>query len=293
MGAFAMAEFMDRFDIDATDDFPQQAPAVAQYQFLLRYTAHAAVRVIGFSWFPTVTPEGIIFTSISAADEHDVVGQSHLALIAIGAALAAFRLAAHRFGRTAEIAILPDPARPDIIACVTLGDFRDPSLDDCLRFNALTAPAARSPIDETRPLPQGLQHALPHLIARSGVWVSAVAAASDRMRVRDCLRLANLPGETADRFGAASVMRDELIGPRDLASPGLFLLGTQSRTPGSIVALGKALQELVVLLHMQEVHVRVARLSHALGERTVDALALPKVPQFMVEAAYRAPRRDR
>jgi hypothetical protein len=88
-------------------------------------------------------------------------------------------------------------------------------------------------------------------------------------------------------------MRDELIGPRDLASPGLFLLGTQDRTQASVVALGEALQELVVLLRMQEVHVRVARLSHALGERIMDALALPRVPQFMVEAAYRAPRRDR
>jgi hypothetical protein len=202
-------------------------------------------------------------------------------------------LAARRFGRTAEITILPDPARPDTIACVTLGDLRDLSLDDRLHFNALTAPAAWGPIDETRPLPQGLQHALPHLITRSGIWVSAVAAASDRMRVRDCLRLANLTGETADRFDAASVMRNELIGPRDLASPGLFLLGTQDRTQASVVALGEALQELVVLLRMQEVHVRVARLSHALGERTMDALALPRVPQFMVEAAYRAPRRDR
>jgi hypothetical protein len=289
-----MAAFMiNDIDLNIIDDFPQQAPAVAQYQFLLRYIAHAAVRAIDVSWFPTVTPEGIIFTSLSAADGHDVVGQSHLALIAIGAALAALHLAARRFGRTAEIAILPDPAGPDIIACVTLGDFRDPSLDDRLRFNALTAPAARSPIDETRPLPQGLQHALPHLIARSGVWVSAVAAASDRMRVRDCLRPANLPGETADQFGAPSVMRDELIGPRDLASPGLFLLGTQDRTPASIVALGETLQELVVLLRMQELLARVVYLDHWLGQRIADMLALPRVPRFMVEAAYRAPRRDR
>ena len=288
-----MAAFMvDHFDVNTSDDFPEQAPAVEQYQFLLRYIAHAAARVVGFSWFPTVLPEGITFTSLRAADGPDPTSQSHVALIAIGAALAALRLTIRRFGRIAEIAIFPDSTRPDIVAHVTVGQVQPPSLDDRLRFNALTAPATQSPIDEVRPLPQGLLHALPYLAARSGAWVSAVAAASDRMRVRDCLRQGIHTGETADRCDAASVMRNELIGPIDLATPGLFLLGSQERTPVDTVALGETLQELVVLLRMQEVHVRALRLSHALGERIGDALALPKAPQLTVAAAYSAPRRE-
>jgi hypothetical protein len=59
------------------------------------------------------------------------------------------------------------------------------------------------------------------------------------------------------------------------------------------VALGETLQELVVLLRMQELLARVVYLDHWLGQRIADMLALPRVPRFMVEAAYRAPRRDR
>lgn len=284
------AKFVNHYDVNTADEFPDRAPAVAQYQFLLGYIAHAATRVVGFSWFPTVLSEGITFTSIRDADGPDRVGQFYPALIAIGASLAALRLAMRRFGRTADITLFPDPSRPDTIAHVRLGEVHDPSLDDRLRFNALTANVTQSPIDETRSLPQGLQHALPHLIARPGTWASAVAAASDRMRVRDCLRQADLTGRTADQFGAASVMRNELIGPSDVAVPGLFLLGFRDRTSAGIVALGEALQELLVLLRMQEVHVRVTGMDHVLSAQIMDALALPNAPQLMVAAAYSAPR---
>ena len=62
------ALMIDRSDRETADDFPAQAPAVARYQFALRYTAHAAVRVVDCSWFPTVTPEGIIFTTMPTTD---------------------------------------------------------------------------------------------------------------------------------------------------------------------------------------------------------------------------------
>jgi hypothetical protein len=286
-----MAEFMtDHIDIDTADAYPEQGAAVAQYQFLLRYMAYAAALVVGFSWFPTVVPEGITITSLFSSDGHDSTGQAYAALVSIGAALGAFRLAAQRFGHTAEIAIFPDTARPDIVAQIPLGTYHQPSLDDRLRFNALTASAAPCPVDENRALPQGLIRALPHLAAQPGTWVSAVAAASDRMRVRDCLRQAMQTGNAASGFSATSVMRNELVGPPDLATPGLFLLGTNARTPTNSVALGGTLQELVVLLHGQEVQARVVRLPHILGEEIMDALALPMPPRYMVAAAYGAPR---
>ena len=84
-------------------------------------------------------------------------------------------------------------------------------------------------------------------------------------------------------------MCNKLVGPLDLVTPGLFLLG-RAPTPASTVALGTALQELVMLLRMQEVQARVVWLSHALGAQMRDALALPNAPQMMVAAAYHAPR---
>lgn len=280
------AAMVNRLDEDGADAFPERGSSTTQYEFLLRYTAYAATRVVGFSWFPIVAPTGITFSTVHTEDDSC---RRYATLIAIGAALATLRVTMRRFGRTAEVVLFPDSSRPDLVAQVALGAPQPPSLDDRLCFNALTAPTSRRAIDEHRSLPQGFLHAAPHLVARHGVWVSAVAAASDRMRLRDRMR-GVMQADATDRHRViVPFMRDELVGPFDLPAPGLFLLGTQDEAPATTVVLGEALQDLVTLLRLHELRARIVQLDDLFAEHVSDALALPSVPQFMVMAAFEAP----
>lgn len=281
------AMMVDPFETDDVDDFPEHASSVTQLEFLFRYTAHAATRAVGLSWIPLIEADGITFSMIQPEDRS---ARGRATLISVGAALAALQTALRRFGRIAAVHLFPDSARPGVVALLSIGEPQPPSLDDRLHFKALTAPTIRSVADEHRLLPQGLLHAAPHLIARDGVWAFAVAAASDRMRVRDCTRRAMQTGATAHQPGIAPITRDELVGPPDVSTPGLFLLGVKDHVPASAVALGAALQDLATMLRMYEMRARIAPMEHAFGEQVADALALPYVPQFMVLAAYEAPR---
>jgi hypothetical protein len=199
-------------------------------------------------------------------------------------------MATRRFGRIAAVHRFPDPARPGVVARLSIGETQPPSLDDRLYFKALTAPAIRIAVDAHRLLPQGLLHAAPHLIAHDGVWTCALAAASDRMRVRDCARNAMQSAATTNHPGIAPIMRDELLGPADMPTPGQFLLGVRDHAPASAVSLGESLQDLVTMLRMYEARARIVPMEHAFGAQVAAALALPYVPQLMVLAAYEAPR---
>lgn len=282
-----------QLDTDFADDFPEHAPAVEQYAFLLRYIVYAAMRGVGVTWLPTVGPDGIAFTFVNTASRLRADDGSHATRMEIGQALMALRLAMRRFGRLAEVRLFPDPAHPDIVAHLAFGALHCPTLDDYLRFNALTAPLARSAVDERRELPQGLLHAVPHLMAQHGVWAAAVAEARDRIRVHDCMCRAIHAIGTADCPGVIEVTRDELVSPFDVPVPGLFVLGAKDHAPARNVALGEALQELVVLLRLNELRARVVRLGQAQGQPILDTLALPSAPRFVVAAAYSAAHRER
>ena len=258
--------------------FPEHGPATTQYDFLASLASRAVGHAYDHTWWTEITEDGIAWVRTRAHSEP--CSATDAALLSIGTALTAVRLAMRRFGNVATMRYAPDTTRPGAIAQIAFAKKHTPSLDDHLRFNALLAMTDRCRINETRTVPRGMLRALPHFVTRPGVWVSSITAASDRMRARDCLR----------RFDDIHIIHDELIGPPDMAAPGLFLLGRQERTEVNGVALGEALQELVVLLRLQEVQVRVLCVGNAMGAQFRDTLALTAPPQLLVSAAYGAPR---
>jgi hypothetical protein len=257
---------------------PEHGTTATQYGFVVSHAGYAVGHANNRSWRPEITEDGIAWVRDRAHKETGTATDA--ALVAVGCALAVVRLVMRRYGHTEAVRLAPETTRPGAIVQIAFGEDHTPSLDDHLRFNALLATAARCRINETRPMPMGLLSALPHLVTRPGVWASVVATSSDRLRARDCLR----------RSDETHLIHDELVGPQDMAAPGLFLLGTQDCTPVNRVALGEALQELVVLLRLQEAQVRILGMGSVLGAQIRDVLALAAPPRLLVCAAYCAPR---
>jgi hypothetical protein len=258
--------------------FPDHGTTARQYGFVVSHAGHAVGRANNRSWRPEISDDGIAWV-LGERDEETGTA-TDTALVAVGCALTVARLVMRRYGHTESVRLAPETTRPGAIAQIAFGEDHAPSLDDHLRFNALVATAARCRINETRPLPMGLLRALPHLVTRPGMWASVVATSSDRMRARDCLRQSD---ETR-------LIHDELVGPLDMAAPGMFLLGTPDCTPANWVVLGEALQEIVVHLRLQEAQVRILGMGSVLGAQIQNALALAAPPQLLVCAAYCAPR---
>ena len=118
-------------------DYPAEAPAREQLRHLLSYAVLAPSAHNTQPWRFRVTDAGIEVhadrsraLSVSDPDGRELV-------ISCGAALFFLRVAVRRFGHMDRVHLLPDPARPDLLALVSRGDAVRPSHEVLLLFRAI------------------------------------------------------------------------------------------------------------------------------------------------------------
>jgi hypothetical protein len=106
-------------------------------------------------------------------------------VISCGAALYNLRVAIRHFGHAAPVALLPDPADPDLLATVRLGAAEPPTPDDERRFAAIPLRRTNRRPFETRPLPAPLLERLSAAAAEESAWFAAVEDEAARHAVAE------------------------------------------------------------------------------------------------------------
>jgi hypothetical protein len=85
------------------------------------------------------------------------------------------RRASQRLGREPEVALLPEPDKPDVLARVTLGRERAPGEADEILFRAIANRRTNRQPFATRPVPDALASALETAAASEGARLVRIA----------------------------------------------------------------------------------------------------------------------
>ncbi len=210
-------------------------------------------------------------------------------VISCGAALFMLRLALRNFGIGEHTELLPDPAKPDLLARVRIGGSAAPSEVEHALFTAIRLRHTDRSAYETRGVPPELLHVLARAAEREGAWLVTIDDPSIRGHVADLVGLADrvqmadvefrrelakwlrpnvtrrhdgMPGYALGRGGFASITHPLVIrrfdvgggqaaGDEELVrgSPTLSVLGTAGEHPRAWLSCGQALAH--VLLRAQ------------------------------------------
>lgn len=100
--------------------------------------------------------------------------------LACGAALENVRIALRHLGRNVEIAILPDPARPRLVARVRVGTRRAATLTESRFFTAIPLRRSNRARFYPRPLPRGVAPSIAQAIESTGATLRYMTSATTR-----------------------------------------------------------------------------------------------------------------
>ena len=184
-------------------DYPAQAPAREQMRHLLSYAVLAPSAHNTQPWRFRVTDAGIEVhadrsrsLTVSDPDGRELV-------ISCGAALFFLRVAVRRFGHMDRVHLLPDPARPDLLALVSRGDPVRPSHEVLLLFRAIHERRTHRPAFDPAELAAPDVAALREAAEDEGGWMRPLAG-----DLRD--RVAQMVEEADHRQYADGAFRREL-----------------------------------------------------------------------------------
>jgi nitroreductase len=134
--------------IDASA-FPASAPPAERLRFLLRYAVLAPSSHNTQPWRFRIAGDAVELRADGSRrlDVADPDGRERV--LSCAAALFLLRLATRRFGWMDDVELLPDPADPDHLATVRLGDHASPSREIRMLFDAIPRRRThRLPFDE-------------------------------------------------------------------------------------------------------------------------------------------------
>jgi nitroreductase len=120
--------------------------------------------------------------------------------ISCGAALGCLEVALHNFGFAGDIDLLPDPAMPDLLARVGLGEQRDPTDLEHARFSALRVRRTHRLPFQPRTLDQSQQDAFRSLAESMGTWFDVLASESSRFTLAELITLGDRDQMSAPEF---------------------------------------------------------------------------------------------
>lgn len=150
--------------------------------------------------------------------------------ISVGAAVYFLGVALRRFGHDPVIAWWPDHHDPDLVARVSLGEEREPTLHDIERFAAVTRRCTNRGPYLDRPVPGGLLETLALDAAAHGAHlefvegpdrhaVADLVAEADMLQMHDRMFRRELAAwTTANRSKRCDGIRGYAVGAHDLAS---------------------------------------------------------------------------
>ncbi len=281
----ARPEHLEPWNVNA-GDYPRHADPLSKHRFLVRYAILAPSSHNTQPWRFRCDDDGIDVL-IDRTRKLDVIdAEGRQLLMSVGGALFNLRVAMIRFGHEPEVALFPSRSEPDLVARVTPGTPRTPSVDEVDLFDAIpTRHTNRHPF-EPRPVSFRLADLLSHAAADEGAWLlrmlpdqrSAAAqmiAAADRLQFHDkafrrelagwlvsdsSARADGIPGYSKS-YGApisganGLLVRTFDIGGRVAAgesdlidgSPMLAVLGTDSDRPAAWLGAGQAMQHALLV----------------------------------------------
>lgn len=298
------------------------APGVATLRALVARATLAPSTLNAQPWRWTVHPDHVELELDTAVAERLGAGdpQRRELVISCGAALLTFRVAAAQALFDAQVEVMPDPHRPDLLACVTVVpgtvDAAFATLDDVvpLRRTAWNA-------FERRSLPPGLADRLAAEAQVEGAHLTEITREqrdeladllvhADRDRYDDPARRAELagwvtsrwadqgwPGATAVGTPAKAAVRHLDLGERVAAhdrdllrrAPLLAVLSTAGDRRADWIAAGQALQRLLLVAAEQGVS---GGFLNAPCQLEADRLRLrallprPEYPQLVLRLGY-------
>lgn len=289
----------------AAGDFPADGLAAEQLRFLLRYATLAPSVHNTQPWRFRLAGEAVTLLADRSRQLPAADPEARELLISCGAALYHLRLALRRHGLRDDVCYWPEPAEPEAVARVQLGEPVTPAAEDALLFAAIAARrTARTPLEERRPAP-AVVAALRAAARAEGAWLHTVS--SERAR-RDIAALIaeGEQYERADitlqrersRWAAGSILtfataHGIATEPWEIAAgtPLLAVLETEGNHREDWLSAGQALAR--VLLRAAAEGVQASFLNQPLHHsglrgRLRDIIGGSDHPQLILRLGYRA-----
>jgi nitroreductase len=155
-------------------------------------------------WRFSVTDHAIeLYAEPGRKTQHDAIGRQML--ISCGAALFGLRLAVRELGRVPAVALLPDPARPALLARVALGPEAPPTELERRMLAALPHRHTHRGAFDPGPLPAGLLPGLQHDALAEGATLALVEGPDGYPK------LAALAAEAARKQATNPAARAEIL----------------------------------------------------------------------------------
>jgi nitroreductase len=268
------------------DQFPTQGTALQRLTFALRYGILAPSSHNTQPWLFRIRDDTVaIYADRSRAlpviDPHD-----RELVISCGAALQHLRIALCALGYEAQTARFPDPSNSDLLARVTLGAPRQPTIAQDELFHAIITRRTFRQRFEPMVVPDDALRALEHEAATENVRLHVVTSEVERVRLAELIAQADriqfadkhfrreLAAWVHDNWGGRGdgipgfaqglnevaalaepmvvrtfdIGRGQAAHDRELAegSPVLAVFGTETDTPGDWLATGQALARVLL-----------------------------------------------
>ena len=172
-------------------DFPIQGSATQQLQFLLNYAVLAPSGHNTQPWKFTLQNETLELWADSAR-ALPLVDPNHRELtISCGAALFNLRLALHHFGYCGDIQTLPDPAQPDLLARIRLGDWGSESAEEKSLFEAIPQRHTNRQTFEDWDIPETVLQWLSAIATEEGAWLYLVQDEAQKAQLFELVKVAD------------------------------------------------------------------------------------------------------
>lgn len=167
--------FMGRSRSEPTNDhFPAHASRAEQLRFLLQYAVLAPSRYNAQPWLWEVDDDALRLYPDYNRELLAVDFNGRETLIGCGAALFHLRVALRFFGFADDVAVLPDPRDPDLLAYVRLGLPTPPTEADRELFHAIGERHTNRQRFVQQPVPNSVLHELSAAAEREGAWLHMV-----------------------------------------------------------------------------------------------------------------------
>lgn len=268
-------------------NFPKSGTSVEKLLHLLEYAALAPSGHNSQPWRFQVFEDRIELYADRNRQLPIVDPQGREMTISCGAALFHLRVAMTYFGYADKTQLLPNPADPDHLATVQLGEPVTPTETQALLFHAILKRHTNRLRFSDNPIPEMVIHALQQAATQEGAWLEAVQeeeprqalsqliAKADREQLADSRYRAELsdwvrsdseayedgiPGHSLGVPGLISYLgpffirtfdTGALVSARDrqlaLGSALLLVLGTEGDTPLDWLKAGQALAHVLLL----------------------------------------------
>jgi len=181
-------------------EFPEGGRPAEKLAYLLRYAVRAPSSHNSQPWLFKLAGDALYLYADRTRALAVVDPDDRELVMSCGAALFHLRTAARHYDYETEVELLPDPADPDLLARIELGEPRPATYEEKLLFWAIAKRHTNRHAFEPRPLPPELTHELEAATAAEGAWLAHVAREEAREALGDLVAAADLRQLDDGRF---------------------------------------------------------------------------------------------